>query len=41
MRRKNYTEFDTEFVTLDKRGKNCTRVPLLWGAFWGAFWAPP
>jgi len=28
MRRKNYTEFDTEFVILDKRGKNCTRFGL-------------
>ena len=28
MWRKNYTEFDTEFVILDKRGKNCTRFGL-------------
>ena len=28
MQRKNYTEFDTEFVILDERGKNCTRFGL-------------
>ena len=48
MQRKNYTEFDTEFVILDERGKNCTRfalgAPLSGGVLavgGGAFWAPP
>ena len=51
MQRKNYTEFDTEFVILDKRGKNCTRFglgaplsggrPCCGGRFGGHFGRPP
>ena len=51
MRRKNYTEFDTEFVILDKRGKNYTRFglgaplsggrPCCGGRFGGHFGRPP